>query len=251
MARILIIDDESDLVWAIRYSLRADGHEVLTAANGLAGLATMRASRPDLVVLDVAMPELDGIQVCWQLRRDPALAALPVIFLSHRSAVEDRVSALEEGGDDYLAKPFDLRELKARVRALLRRDRGAERAASGDWLSVGPLTLDLNACQIRLGEHRAQLTPAEFALLRYLMDAPGKVFSSQHLVERVLGYPPETADSSLVRWHIKKLRAKLEPHADSPVLLRTIPRHGYLLSIDELPNPSRKPHASAAYAGLH
>ena len=121
MARILLADDEQDLVWAVRHSLSDEGYEVLTAYDGMEALAIARCHRPDLVILDIAMPRLDGLQVCRRLRRDPTLAAVPILFLTVRSAIEDRIKGLDEGGDDYLVKPFDLEELKARVKALLRR----------------------------------------------------------------------------------------------------------------------------------
>jgi DNA-binding response OmpR family regulator len=241
MARILVVDDEQDLVWAIRHSLNDEGYEVLTAYDGAEALAIARRHLPDLIILDIVMPRLDGLQVCRELRRDPALAAVPILFLTVRSAVEDRVAGLDEGADDYLVKPFDLRELKARVRALLRRGRlipgftpngvlKLERRHS--LLVAGPLALNLCARQVRVGDKIVQLTPAEFDLLRYLMTHPGEVFSSQQLLQQVWGYRPGTADPGLVRWHVKNLRAKIEPDPAHPTYIRTIPRHGYIFLHD-------------------
>ena len=234
MARILLVDDEQDLVWAMQYSLNDEGYEVLTAYDGVEALAVARRHRPDLVILDIVMPRLDGLQVCHHLRRDPALAAVPILFLTVRSSIEDRIAGLDEGGDDYLAKPFDLRELKARVRALLRRGRGAPEGRVS-LLVVGPLALDLHTRQVRVGEGEVgekgiQLTPAEFDLLHHFMTHPGEVFSSQQLLQQVWGYPLEAADLGLVRWHVKNLRDKLEPDPNHPVFLRTVKRHGYLLN---------------------
>lgn len=237
MARILLVDDEQDLVWAVRHSLSDESYEVLTAYDGVEALTIARRHRPDLVILDIIMPHLDGLQVCQRLRRDPTLAAVPILFLTERSAIEDRITGLDEGGDDYLVKPFDLRELKARVRALLRRGRSAPEGRPGfpgfegqDSLVVGPLTLDLRICQVGMGEKTVQLTPTEFDLLHHLMIHPGEVFSSQQLLRQVWGYPPATADPGLVRWHIKNLRAKIEPDPAHPVYIRTVPRHGYILT---------------------
>lgn len=231
MQRILLVDDEPDLVWAIRYSLCDLGYEVLTASDGEAGLALARRQRPDLIILDILMPRMDGIQVCWNLRRDPALAAIPILFLSMRNAIEDRVECLEQGGDDYLAKPFDLRELKARIAALLRRGRGLPAPDRPEdqsaWLAVGGLALNLHTYQVSIAGRQIQLTPAEFKLLHYLMKRPGKVYTSQHLLQEVWGYPLESADLSLVRWHIRNLRAKVEQDPGSPCYIRTIPRHGF------------------------
>jgi len=232
MPRILVVDDEQDLVWALRHSLNDEGYEVLTACDGMEALAVARRQRPDLVILDIVMPRLDGLQVCHRLRRDPTLAAVPILFLTVRSAIEERVTGLDEGGDDYLVKPFDLRELKARVQALLRRGQRAPEGGPGlegrTSLVVDSLTLNLHTCQVRVGEKTAQLTPTEFDLLHHLMAHPGQIFSSQQLLRQVWDYPPGTADPGLVRWHIKNLRAKIEPNPARPTYIRTIPRHGYL-----------------------
>lgn len=126
-ARILVVDDEQDLLWALQHSLSDEGYEVLTAQNGKEGLCAARRHRPDLVILDIVMPELNGLRVCRELRRDPSLASVPIIFLTVRSTVEDRIAGLDEGGDDYIVKPFDTGELKARIRALLRRSPSAPR----------------------------------------------------------------------------------------------------------------------------
>jgi DNA-binding response OmpR family regulator len=235
MARILLVDDEQDLVWAVQHSLSDESYEVLTAYDGVEALTIARRHRPDLVILDIVMPHLDGLQVCQRLRRDPTLAAVPILFLTGRSAIEDRITGLDEGGDDYLVKPFDLQELKARVRALLRRRRSASEGGPGSegqdsLLVVGPLTLDLHTCQASVGEKTVQLTPTEFDLLHHLMIHPGEVFSSLQLLQQVWGYPPETADPGLVRWHIKNLRAKIEPDPANPVYICTVPRHGYILT---------------------
>lgn len=238
MARILVVDDEQDLVWAIRHSLNDEGYEVLAAYDGVEALAIARRHLPDLVILDIVMPRLDGLQVCRRLRRDPNLAAVPILFLTVRSAVEDRVTGLDEGADDYLVKPFDLRELKARVRALLRRGRsfvpdGAPKLVGRSaLLVVGPLTLNLHTRQVQVNGKTIQLTPAEFDLLHHLMTHPGEVFSSQQLLQQVWGYRPGTADPGLVRWHVKNLRAKIEPDPSHPVYIRTIPRHGYIFLHD-------------------
>jgi DNA-binding response OmpR family regulator len=233
--RILLVDDEQDLVWAVRHSLNDEGYEVLTAYDGVEALAVARRHRPDLVILDVVMPRLDGLQVCHVLRRNPALAAVPILFLTVRNGIEDRVSGLDQGGDDYLTKPFDLRELKARVRALLRRGRSTQerdpQPKDDSYLEAGSLTLNLHTCQVRVGGKTVQLTPTEFDLLHHLMVHPGEVFSSQQLLRQVWGYPPETADPGLVRWHIKNLRAKIEPNPTHPVYICTIPRHGFILTV--------------------
>jgi DNA-binding response OmpR family regulator len=234
LTRILLADDEPDLVWAVQHSLRAEGYEVLVAYDGEETLALARRHHPDLIVLDIVMPRLDGLQVCYRLRQDPTLAAMPILFLTERSAIEDRIKGLDGGGDDYLVKPFDLRELKARIRVLLRRRRSATEQSQGleaqsPTLRVGSLTLDLNACQVHVEGQTVQLTPTEFDLLYYLMTHPGELFSSERLLQEVWNYPSGTADPSLVRGHVKNLRAKIEPDPAHPVYIRTVPRLGYLL----------------------
>jgi DNA-binding response OmpR family regulator len=232
--QILVVDDEPDLLWALERNLRDEGYEVLTASDGKAALSVAQRHRPDLVLLDVAMPGMDGLEVCRSLRRDPALASVPILFLTLLNGVDDRVNALDEGGDDYMGKPFDLRELKSRIRALLRRERLAPRTLSAQepatyLLTIGPLTLDLHRRQARIGGRTAPLTPNELDILHFLMLHPDEVFSSEKLFEAVWGYVPSASSPSVVRWHIGNLRAKLELDPDHPTFIRTVPRHGYLL----------------------
>jgi DNA-binding response OmpR family regulator len=241
MARILVADDEQDLVWAVRHSLSDEGYEVFTAYDGMEAMAIARRHRPDLIILDIAMPRLDGLQVCRKLRRDPTLAAVPILFLTVRNAIEDRIKGLDEGGDDYLTKPFDLEELKARIRALLRRRRFApegrpEAKGPGPLLVVGSFALSLHTRQVHVGEKVIQLTPTEFDLLHHLMAHPGEIFSSQQLLRQVWGYPPKSADPGLVRWHVRNLRTKIEPDPAHPVYIRTVPRHGYMFERRNFPN---------------
>ena len=226
MARILVADDEQDFLWALRRSLTVAGHEVVTAKDGVETLARARRHPPDLIVLDIAMPNLDGLQVIRRLRGDPGLAAIPVLFLTARSAVEDRVKGLEAGGDDYLIKPFDLRELHARIRAILRRDRG-ERIPHPSRIAIGPLVMEAEARVVSVADKAVHLTPIEFDLLYLFMSHPRELFSSVDLLQLVWDYPPDTADPGVVRWHIKKLRDKLETDRNHSVYIRTVPGHGY------------------------
>jgi len=242
MAHILVVEDEPDLLWAVAYSLRDDGHEVDMATDGVKALDSIRRSRPDLIVLDIVMPGLDGLQVCRTLRRDPSLASVPILFLTVRDSIEDIVAGLSEGADDYLVKPFDLRVLRARVKALLRRAQALAAASAGSVeqpprLTVGAITLHLHLRQVEVGERSVQLSPAEFNLMRYLMTHPGQVLSSHELLQRVWNYPPATTDLSLVRWYIKNLRAKIEPDPAQPRYIRTVHRHGYLLESSPCADP--------------
>lgn len=234
--RILVIDDERDLLWALQRSLGDEGYEVHTAEDGMQGLQWARAHHPHLIILDVAMPRMDGIQLCRELRGDPTLAATPVLFLTVRGEVGDRVRGLNAGGDDYLAKPFATAELKARVRALLRRVPAAvepELERQDYLLVVGSLILDLHRRQARVGDKAVTLTPTEFDLLYYLMTHPDEVFSSESLLQALWGYVPNPASANTVRWHIKNMRRKLEPDPDKPIYIRTVSRHGYMLSSEQ------------------
>lgn len=231
--RILLIDDHYRLIEGIRISLRDEGYEVFTAANGADGLKAARRYQPHVIVLDVNMPWMDGLETCRRIRQDSLLAKTPVIFLSSRNTVEERISGLEAGADDYLNKPFNTAELKARIRAQLRRTGALQietNAQIADRLEVGPLTLDLKACWVQVNhDETIQLTPAEFELLHYLMTHPNQTFSGDDLLENVWAYEPGTADRSLARWHIRNLRSKIEPDPANPTYIRTIPRHGYIL----------------------
>jgi two-component system alkaline phosphatase synthesis response regulator PhoP len=228
VGQILVVDDEQDLVWSLRHSLTNEGYEVFTAYSGEQALDIIGKHRPDIVILDVVMPGLSGWEVCRQLRQDPTLASVPVLFLTVRRDVPDRIKGLEEGADDYLVKPFDLGELKARVKALLRRAQSSPTRRPRS-LVAGPLIIDLQFCELSLGERKFQLTPMEFKLLCYLVNHQGKVFSCWELLDKVWGYPRGTADPSLIRWHIKKLRDKIEPDPANPKYIRTVPHHGYTL----------------------
>ena len=232
--RILIVDDEEDLVWALARSLGDEGYEVLTAYDGVQALATARRHHFDLIILDVVMPKVDGFQVCRELRQIRAFSSVPILFLSVHSAVADRVMGLDLGGDDYLVKPFHMNEFKGRVRALLRRGgqepiRAVKSGRKGSVLQAGPLTLFLETREVRVRTTTAMLTPREFDLLHHLMIHFGEVLSSKELLQQVWGYPAESNCTSLVRWHVKSLREKIEPVPSRPVYLRTVPRHGYTL----------------------
>jgi DNA-binding response OmpR family regulator len=228
VGRILVVDDERDLVWSLRHSLAEEGYEVFTAYSGEQAMAIIGKHRPDIVILDVVMPGMDGWEVCRQLRQDPTSASVPVLFLTVRRNVPDRIKGLEEGADDYLAKPFDLGELKARVKALLRRTQSSPTKEPRS-LVAGPLTIDLQFRELSLGEQKIRLTPIEFKLLCYLVNHQGRISSCWELLDKVWGFARGTADPSLVRWHIKKLRDKIEPDPAHPKYIRTVQSHGYTL----------------------
>lgn len=230
---VLVVDDNFELLRGLRGTLLDEGYEVQTAVNGLEGLKAARRYHPDLIVLDITMPIIDGLEVCRQLRQDEALRRIGILFLTSHSSVEDRVAGLEEGGDDYLSKPFDLNEFKARVKALLRRSEGSA-ASRQSLLTLGPLRLDRQAYRVSVNQGPfVQLTPAEYELLHFLMTHENRTFSSDQLLENVWSYEVGTADPSLARWHVRNLRNKIESEPANPIYLRTVPRFGYMLAVKE------------------
>jgi DNA-binding response OmpR family regulator len=234
---VLLAEDEPALLDLLRRALATEDYNVLVASNGLEALALAQKHRPDVMVLDIIMPGLDGLELCRQLRQDPTLAHVPVLFLTVRGELEQRLEGWEQGCDGYLTKPFDLRELRAHVRALLRRGRVAATvdevlAEEAHVVEVGSLTLDLHRRRVTTSNRCAQLTPTEFKLLRHFMAHPDQLFSSRQLFKEVWGYALENASPGLVRWHIKNLREKIEPDPQQPKHLRTVPGYGYMLVTD-------------------
>jgi DNA-binding response OmpR family regulator len=208
MTTILIVEDERNLSNLIRRNLEEEGHSVFQVFDGPAALASVADQEPDLVILDIMLPGLDGLQVCRSLRQT---SIVPVLMLTARAEEIDRVLGLEVGADDYLTKPFSMRELKARVRAILRRVE-MMRAASGpsrdEALTVAGLHLNYADHEATLGEQRLELTPKEFALLYLLLRHPGRVFSRAYLLDEIWGYSAEAYDRT-VDTHVYRLRQKL------------------------------------------
>jgi len=230
--KVLVVDDEEMLVNLLRRQLQTEGYEVFTAMDGLSALRLARRHQPDLILLDIAMPGTDGLEVCKRLRQDPALRDIMILFLTCRDDVSDRVEGLETGADDYLPKPFNTEELLARVRALLRRSSvdAPEDEAEERLLRVGPLELDPARCVVRIDGKTSELPPVQFDLLYHFMSHPNEVFAAEQLLVQVWGYVPGTGDTSLVRWHVKKLRNQIEPDPSNPRILCTVPRQGYVLT---------------------
>ena len=224
---ILVVDDDVDVAETVARTLQRAGYETIVAYRGLQALEMAREQHPDLVVLDIRMPGLNGIEVCRQLRDTPGLSRIPVLFLSAKSEVADRLEGFEAGADDYITKPFDLRELELRVKALLRRTRQAE--ASATQIRVGSLVLDTSTFELRTPERSVLLTPVEYDLMLFLMRHAGRVFSAPMLLQEVWGYPLGMGTTDLVRVHVKNIREKIEPDPKHPRYLRNIPRRGYVI----------------------
>ncbi len=226
---VLVVEDEPSLQATIAYNLRREGHAVLTASDGEAAVA-LAERRPDLVVLDVMLPKLDGLEVCRRLRQR---SAVPILMLTAKDSEVDRVVGLEVGADDYLTKPFSMRELLARVKALLRRRellaaelRQEGATAAGQRLEAGDLEIDVARHRVSRAGAPVNLTPREFDLLAFLVRHPGHVFSAERLLETVWGYE-RAVDARTVPVHIRSLREKLEEQPSQPRRIETVRGVGY------------------------
>ena len=218
--RVLVVEDDEDIADVLRRSLRNEGYDVRTSADGVDALDVAAGFVPDLVVLDLGLPRLDGVEVCRRLRAD---SDVPILMLTARSETEDRVGGLDSGADDYLAKPFERKELLARIRALLRR-RPPRGSAS---IEVADLTLNPDTREVRRGEREIELTNREFELLEHLMRNQRLVVSRERLLDEVWGYDP-TAATNTIDVFISNLRRKLEEDGE-PRLLHTKRGAGYVL----------------------
>ena len=219
--RILVVDDEPQLRRALERALKLEGYEIALAADGEEALSAAAAERPDAIVLDLLMPKLDGLDTCRALRARGE--RIPVLMLTARDAVSDRVDGLDAGADDYVVKPFSLEELLARVRALLRRSD----ARGGELLSYGPLSLDPATREVHRGEREVELTKTEFALLEQLLRHPRQVLSRSQLFEAVWGYDFGPSSNSL-EVYVGYLRRKTEAGGE-PRLIQTVRGVGYAL----------------------
>lgn len=230
MQTILVIDDDELVSRTLQRALKLYDFQVMVAQSGTEGLHLARRHRPDLLVLDVVMPGTDGYQICRQVRGDPLLKEVPILFLTARSKDEDKIEGFRAGGDDYLAKPFNMQELQLRIKAILRRSISESVSASmndSNRVRVGDVELNTRTFEVTTPIGTTLLTNVQFDLLYHLMSNAGQVFTSQQLLQDVWDYPRDTGSPELVRAHIKNLRDKIEPEPRSPVYIRTIQGHGY------------------------
>lgn len=226
--KILVVDDEASIRRILQTRLSMIGYEVVTAADGEEALKTFRNSFPDLVVLDVMMPKLDGYGVCQELREE---SDVPIIMLTALGDVADRITGLELGADDYVVKPFSPKELEARIRSVLRRVEKTETSGipSSGVIYVSNLRIDTNKRQVYKRDERIRLTGMEFSLLELLVSRSGEPFSRSEILQEVWGYTPERhVDTRVVDVHISRLRAKLEDDPSNPELILTARGTGYL-----------------------
>jgi two-component system OmpR family response regulator len=225
-ARLLVVDDEPNILELLATSLRFAGFEVTTAANGRDALAAARKVRPDLVVLDVMMPDMDGFAVVRRMRGEGA--TVPVLFLTARDATEDKVAGLTVGGDDYVTKPFSLEEIVARIRAVLRRTAGRHAGDETSRLVFADLELDDDTHEVWKGGELVALSPTEFKLLRYFMQNSGRVLSKAQILDHVWHYD-FGGDANVVESYVSYLRRKLD--TSDPRLLHTLRGVGYVLRL--------------------
>ncbi|HMA34842.1 MAG TPA: response regulator transcription factor [Chloroflexia bacterium] len=231
--QILVVDDDHHITRLVQAYLEQEGYQVRTAATGTDGLHLLRHTRPDLLLLDLMLPDRSGWDLTRLIRQDPALSTLPIILLTARVEDTDKILGLELGADDYITKPFNPREVVARVRALLRRVGGGPPPVPA-VLQVGALRLDVAGHQVTLAQQSIEVTPTEFALLQVLVTHPGQVFTRLQLIEQALGSSyaglERTVDS-----HIRNLRKKIEPDPTAPRYIQAVFGVGYRLRREEDP----------------
>ena len=226
MSKVLLVEDEENIRQLIRYNLEKEHFQILEAADGLQGIKTAKAEKPDLIILDLMLPGADGLEVCRTLKGNSLTAALPIIMLTARSEEIDKIIGLELGADDYMTKPFSPRELIARVKAVLRRSQ-KETSLPGE-LSVGRLRLNFSRFEVHLGAEKLELTPKEYELLKMLATNLGKVFTREQLLEKVWGYE-YFGDTRTVDVHVRHLRAKMSHDPETAERIETIRGFGYRL----------------------
>lgn len=219
--KIALIEDDTDLFALVRYNLEKEGFAVVGSQTGRGALELFRREKPDLILLDIMLPDSDGLDICKGIRAHPELAHLPVIFLTARGAETDRIVGLELGANDYIVKPFFIRELIARVKIQFRATPAAPRT-----VKAGQLELDRSSCRVHLDEEEITLTATEFRLLDFLMSRPGIVFSREQLLDGVWGHDRAVTDRT-VDVYILRLRQKIEKDATSPQWIRSVRGFGY------------------------
>lgn len=248
ISSILVVEDDDSVALTIERCLRRDNHSVTLASSGVQALQVARRHIPDLVLLDVLMPGMDGFAVCREMRADPVLAEVPIIFLTARSKDEDRIQGFLAGGDDYISKPFNLQELTLRVRAVLKRMQVSHEQKDKNSSSK-PFTKNLEISKTSLNELKVKgytlnlrnyemitpkgarilLTPIQFDLLFQFMSHPGEIYSPSRLLDEIWDYPSDAGSPDLVRVHIKNLRMRIEEDPSSPTFIETIPGFGYTI----------------------
>ncbi len=231
MSKILVIDDDTAINELIKVNLELEGHQVIQAFDGIKGFALCKQELPSLVVLDVMMPEVDGFTVAQRIRKNDETKDIPILMLTALSQLNDKVNGFNIGVDDYLVKPFEMEELKVRVRALLKRTNQIPKSASTrEILTLGEVTLLPETYSVKINEKVAKLTPIEFDILNLLFQNHGNMVSSAQLLKDIWGYSPDD-DIETIRVHIRHLRTKLDKISEGKKYIETIYGGGYKFSI--------------------
>ncbi len=223
MKKILVIEDEKDLSELLVFNLEKEGFRMLCAYDGVSGLEKAQREEPDLIVLDLMLPGLMGTEVCKELRKEPRTARIPVLMLTAKGEEIDRVVGFEVGADDYIVKPFSMRELLLRIRAIIRRCEGQTAPLSGKLLTIGDITIEIERHRVLSAGEEVDLTSTEYKLLLYLVERPGRVLSRELLLQNVWSYN-NMGDTRTVDTHITRLRGKLGAAGD---LIKTVRGFGY------------------------
>ena len=223
MHRVLVVDDESDVTELLEYKLEQEGYRVATLNDPLACIAKVREFEPELVLLDIMMPELSGIQLCRIIRADPITKEIPIIFLSARGEVEDRIKGLEAGAEDYISKPFNTNELLLRISKMLRRSGSRSEPAGKSRIEIAGVVIDEDLHQLTVDGKNVTLTATEFRLLKLLMERKGRVQSRDHLLVNVWHYDTDI-ETRTVDTHVRRVREKLGQHAH---MIETVRGVGY------------------------
>jgi two-component system alkaline phosphatase synthesis response regulator PhoP len=225
--KVLVVDDEKDITALVAYHLEREGFRVIQASDGFQALEMVKRERPNLLILDLMLPQMSGLDVCRRLRKEPETARLPILMLTAKAEETDKVLGLELGGDDYLTKPFGPRELVARVKALIRR---SEEAPGEEVVKAGSLEVDLARYIVSVRKRPIELTAKEFELLKALILAKGRAITREHLLNRVWGYDQASEiESRTVDVHVRRLREKLGPEAKRIITVKNV---GYRFAQD-------------------
>lgn len=226
-AKILIVDDEKNIVELIKFHLKKESYRILEAYKGRDAIEVYRKEKPDLIILDLMLPDMGGFEVCKSIRKE---SKVPIIMLTAKGEEVDKILGFELGADDYITKPFSPRELLARIKAILKRSRMNPNEANE--ISIGPFKINATTREIYKEENLLELKPKEFDLLKLFLTNPGRVFSRQYLLEQIWGYD-YLGDTRTVDVHIRRLRQKVEDNPDSPLYIRTVHGVGYKFVIEE------------------
>ena len=227
--KILIVEDERDIVRMLEYNLKKEGFRVVSASDGREALRRAEREHPDIIILDLMLPEIDGLEVCKTLKQSSGTADIPIIMLTAKAQETDKIVGLELGADDYITKPFSIRELTARVKAVLRRAREKEKLP--EIFKIGNLTIDFSKIKVAIGNKPVELTAKEFELLSALIKAKGRVLSRDYLLDNIWGFDKAVEiQSRTVDVHIQTLRKKLRQEAKRVV---TVKNYGYRFELEE------------------